>query len=225
MLGILQGLKVTIKHFFGPKLTRFYPYEKRVLPERSRGLIQLITEPATGVLKCESCLLCEKECPPRAITISYQRSDTFRNRPLSRPKSKAAYYRARMASAHPYEGPRPLSPAVMVSGVESEAKLAAVDRIVSERADLVDVLSGVQAELGYLPRQAMERVAGELDVPLSELYSVASLSPDFQLAPSRRAQTAGGKASSDASSPVMPGAEAIKAVGHSQRAERGRANG
>ena len=72
MRGIFQGLGLTLSHITRPKVTRLYPYEKRVLPERSRGLIQLIQEDGQDTpfnLKCEACLLCEKVCPPRAITI------------------------------------------------------------------------------------------------------------------------------------------------------------
>ncbi len=72
MRGILQGLGLTLSHVTRPKVTRLYPYEKRKLPPRSRGLIQLIQEEGQDTpfnLKCEACLLCEKACPPRAITI------------------------------------------------------------------------------------------------------------------------------------------------------------
>ena len=72
MRGILQGLGLTLSHVTRPKVTRLYPYEKRKLPARRRGLIQLIQEDGQDTpfnLKCEACLLCEKICPPRAITI------------------------------------------------------------------------------------------------------------------------------------------------------------
>jgi formate hydrogenlyase subunit 6/NADH:ubiquinone oxidoreductase subunit I len=70
MLGILNGMKRTLSHvFMRQSVTRKYPYEKRELPERSRGLIALLLEPETSIFKCESCLMCEKACPPRAISI------------------------------------------------------------------------------------------------------------------------------------------------------------
>src|SRR5947209_10816124 len=75
MRGILEGLGLTFSHLFRPKVTRLYPYEKPKLPPRSRGLIQLIAEEGLKTeynLKCEACLLCEKACPPRAITIEYE---------------------------------------------------------------------------------------------------------------------------------------------------------
>src|SRR5437879_10281312 len=91
----------TLEHFVRPRpVTRKYPYEKRVLPERSRGLIALLLEPETSIFKCESCLMCEKACPPRAISISYTFRNSFRRRPLLAPR--ANYYRIRMVAAAPY---------------------------------------------------------------------------------------------------------------------------
>src|SRR5436190_1813817 len=66
MFGIIGGMLRTLEHFVRPRpVTRKYPYEKRVLPERSRGLIALLLEPETSIFKCESCLMCEKACPLR----------------------------------------------------------------------------------------------------------------------------------------------------------------
>lgn len=193
MLGIFKGLKITIKHFFSSKLTRMYPFEKRQLPERSRGLIQLVVEKETGQFKCEACLLCEKVCPPRAISIEYSKRDPhrpFRRRPPLRPGSISGYYRPRLVSAAPYEGERPVSYAVAVPRDEvapadagDAARLEAI--LAAPRAEdgLLTVLDDVQAAFGYLPRWALERVAGEAGLPISELYSMVSLSPRLRLSP------------------------------------------
>src|SRR6266568_4320086 len=87
MRGILEGMGLTFSHLFRPKVTRLYPYEKPKLPPRSRGLIQLIAEDGLQTeynLKCEACLLCEKACPPRAITIEYE--------PMNRWREKSWYH-------------------------------------------------------------------------------------------------------------------------------------
>src|SRR5260370_28719701 len=84
MRGILSGMGLTFSHLFRPKVTRLYPYEKPKLPRGSRGLIQLIAEEGFKTdynLKCESCLLCEKVCPPRAITIEYEPMHRWKERP------------------------------------------------------------------------------------------------------------------------------------------------
>src|SRR3979409_794572 len=101
----------TLEHFVRPPpVTRKYPYEKRVLPERSRGLIALLLEPETSIFKCESCLMCEKACPPRPATIRYPFENGFRTRPPLAPR--ASDYRIRMVQTAPYGDRRPMSTAV-----------------------------------------------------------------------------------------------------------------
>src|SRR5437867_9246953 len=112
----------TLQHLFRARLvTRGYAYEKRALPERSRGLIALLLEPETSIFKCESCLMCEKACPPRAISISYKFKNGFRRRPLLAPR--ASYYRIRMVQTAPYGDRRPMSTAVTTIPAEEEARL------------------------------------------------------------------------------------------------------
>jgi NADH-quinone oxidoreductase subunit I len=71
--GVLQGLRITAKHFldhlFGrKKVTMQYPEEKWTLPEGYRGAPTLVKD-EEGREKCVSCQLCEFVCPPRAIRI------------------------------------------------------------------------------------------------------------------------------------------------------------
>src|SRR3982750_3519787 len=100
MFGIVAGMLRTLQPFVHRQpVTRKYPYEKRDLPERSRGLIALLLEPETSIFKCESCLMCEKACPPRAISISYRSRNGFRKRPPLAPR--ASYYRLRMVQTAP----------------------------------------------------------------------------------------------------------------------------
>src|SRR5713101_251728 len=84
MRRLLQVFVLPFSHLFWPNVTRLYPYDKPHLPPRSRGLIQLIAEEGLQTefnLKCESCLLCEKACPPRAITIEYEPMYRWKTRP------------------------------------------------------------------------------------------------------------------------------------------------
>ncbi|MHB1004535.1 MAG: NAD(P)H-dependent oxidoreductase subunit E [Chloroflexota bacterium] len=201
MLGVFKGLRVIGEHLVRfPKLTRFYPFQKPELPERSRGLIQLTVEEETGTLKCEACRLCEKACPPRAITISYEQRDAFRpfrRRPAFRPKTISGFYRPRMVAACAYEGIRPLSKVVDVPRGEvvvADPALARLDAILtSPRAEegLMPVLEDVQSAFGYLPRWAVEKVALEASIPVSDLYSMATLSPQFRLRPAVEGGAAG----------------------------------
>ena len=195
MLGILKGMKVTLEHAFQKKITHVYPYEKPELPERSRGLIQLIREPETGVLKCEACLLCEKVCPPRAITISYRLRNAFRRRPLFRSKTQSAFYRPRMSTPAPYQG-RP--PSFVVDLPNSPSTATEVDQQVQNvlaelppDAPLTDVLVAVQEAFGFLSQQAARRISQLREVPMSDLYSIATLNPSIRLKPAGKREGGG----------------------------------
>jgi ferredoxin len=191
MRGILSGMLRTLDHMVRPRIvTRKYPYEKRELPERSRGLIALLLEPETSIFKCESCLMCEKACPPRAISISYTFRNGFRKRPLLAPR--ASYYRIRMIAAAPYGERRPLSTAVTTIPAEDETDLdlAPLERILANEPEgpdrLTRVLNATNVAYGYLPWTAAQRVADEFGKTMTDLYTAASLLPTFRGAPAGR---------------------------------------
>lgn len=188
MFGVLSGLVRTMQHLVRAKLvTRKYPYEKRELPERSRGLIALLLEPETSIFKCESCLMCEKACPPRAISISYKFRNGFRKRPPIAPR--ASYYRIRMVAAAPYGARRPLSTVVTTIPAEEETELdlARVRRVLTETPAAADrlhrVLYATHEAYGYLPWTAAQLIAREFDKTMTDLYTTASLLPNFRGAP------------------------------------------
>ena len=188
MFGVLTGLVRTMQHLVRPRLvTRKYPYEKRELPERSRGLIALLLEPETSIFKCESCLMCEKACPPRAISISYKFRNGFRRRPMLAPR--ASYYRIRMVQTAPYGDRRPMSTAVVTIPAEEERdiSLEKVDVILkSEPAGLdrmTRVLYRTHRSYGYLPWTVAERIASEFGKTMTDVYTAASLLSNFRGAP------------------------------------------
>ncbi len=190
MFGILQGLRATMRHILNPssKVTRKYPYERRELPERSRGLIALLLEPETNIFRCESCLMCEKACPSRAISISYRYRDAFRHRPPLAPR--AAYYRMRMIEAAPYGERRPLSTAVITVPEELERErfdAEPVRRILRETPKGQDRLSGVLRKTcdayGYFPWSAGRVIAEEFSLTMTSLYAAGSMLPNFRGAP------------------------------------------
>ncbi len=50
-----------------------------------------------------------------------------------------------------------------------------------ERGDLISILQEVQAKFGYLPEEAMRRVAQFVRVPVSQVYGVATFYALFRL--------------------------------------------
>jgi ferredoxin len=189
MRGILRGLGLTLSHLTRPKVTRLYPYEKRQLAERSRGLIQLITDEPEDTpfnLKCEACLLCEKVCPPRCITIEYRPTQRFRRRRYFAETAVAGYYTPRF-STYAVEYPnKPVSaPVEMPTRLDLEAPtdLAKVDAILDhaslEASDLTSIIGQVMAAYGSLPLAAAWRIVERRGVDLSDIFGIATASPTF----------------------------------------------
>ena len=65
---LLQGLKVTGRWLFKPKITIQYPDEKTPVSPRFRGIHAQRRYP-NGEERCIACKLCEAVCPALAITI------------------------------------------------------------------------------------------------------------------------------------------------------------
>jgi NADH:ubiquinone oxidoreductase subunit E len=52
-----------------------------------------------------------------------------------------------------------------------------------DRGSMIPLMQDVQEELGYLPADAMERMAEHLNVPVSDIYGVATFYATFSLEP------------------------------------------
>ncbi len=82
MLKILNGLKelilgmgITGKHLGKHAVTLQYPEERWPMPERSRGIVVLLSDKETGELNCTACMLCMRACPTAAIFIDAPRGE------------------------------------------------------------------------------------------------------------------------------------------------------
>jgi len=67
--AILNGFRVTLRHFFKRKVTLQYPEQRPTIPPGYRGAPYLVRD-QDGNTKCVSCQLCEFVCPPKAIKIT-----------------------------------------------------------------------------------------------------------------------------------------------------------
>jgi ferredoxin len=218
MRGILEGMGLTFSHLFRPKVTRLYPYEKPKLPPRSRGLIQLIAEEGLKTeynLKCEACLLCEKACPPRAITIEYEPLHQWKERPWFRSyiregAEKFTTHKLRSASGTPKAGfyttriseyavdypNRPVAPCVatpVLESLEPATDLSKLDALLvswsQDASALPGLLDAVMDLYGYLPLVAARRIVQARGVDLSDIYGIATMSPKFKPAPAVKGYT------------------------------------
>ncbi len=190
MKGVLQGLGLTLSHLARPKVTRLYPYEKPRLPARSRGLIQLIQEDGQDTpfnLKCEACLLCEKVCPPRAITIEYTPTLRFRKRPYFSERGRAGYYTPRISDYATHYRNRPQAAVVKTPTkveLEEPVDLAKVDEILAgtslEAHDLTALLDAVMAAYGGMPLAVAKRIVEVRGIDLSDLFGIVTALPNFK---------------------------------------------
>lgn len=55
-----------------------------------------------------------------------------------------------------------------------------------EREMLISILQDVQAQYNYLPREALERVSARLDIPIGQIFAVATFFKAFSLIPRGR---------------------------------------
>ena len=67
-----------------------------------------------------------------------------------------------------------------------DSAAAIVDRYQRDKGQLVSILQDVQAEHRYLPKDVLMEVGQLLDIPLSQIYSVATFFRAFSLKPRGR---------------------------------------
>ena len=107
--GMLAGLDVVIRHFFGAfskkietpaettgVFTVQYPEERLELPQAFRNFPILLFDDATGHELCTSCFQCERICPPQVIHMS-QATDPATGKPIPAVKEFVIEYDACMS--------------------------------------------------------------------------------------------------------------------------------
>jgi len=74
LLDILQGLAITLKHYFSRKVTVQYPEEVIPSPKRFKGMLRLFRD-AGGEPLCIACKACQRICPCGCFEIEGKRED------------------------------------------------------------------------------------------------------------------------------------------------------
>jgi NADH-quinone oxidoreductase subunit I len=89
VFAILNGLRLTLAHFFKKPVTVFYPEQKREVYPRFRGMLALSLDD-DGFEKCVGCGLCARVCPSDAIVVDAAETDP--ETPYSRAERYARDY-------------------------------------------------------------------------------------------------------------------------------------
>ena len=67
--SLLTGMRITAREAAKPIITVQYPHDTLKMPERFRGHVQLVLDPATGRARCTACGLCARACPSGCIVL------------------------------------------------------------------------------------------------------------------------------------------------------------
>ena len=87
IVPMLKGLMLTLNRFFSRPITVQYPEEKIPVPEEFRFIPFLVYDVGAGGeknLRCTSCGICAKVCPPQCIWI-VRSTDPATGRPIPDP--------------------------------------------------------------------------------------------------------------------------------------------
>ena len=69
-LGLLNGLRITMRNMLRGPMTVMYPYEKLELPERARWAVTPKYD-EHGEVKCTACMTCVRACPNHILDLDF----------------------------------------------------------------------------------------------------------------------------------------------------------
>lgn len=69
MSQVFQGMRVTLRHLFGPKRTVQYPEQKRDLDVATYRGVHRLNRDEQGRVACVACMMCRTVCPAACIHI------------------------------------------------------------------------------------------------------------------------------------------------------------
>ena len=70
-MGLLNGLRLSLKNAMRGPITVMYPYEKLELPDRSRWAVRP-TYFDDGSPRCTGCMTCVKTCPDHILSLDVE---------------------------------------------------------------------------------------------------------------------------------------------------------
>ncbi len=69
-MGLLNGLRISMRNMLRGPITVKYPYEKLELPERARWAVAPKFD-EDGAIKCTACMTCVRACPNHILDLDF----------------------------------------------------------------------------------------------------------------------------------------------------------
>jgi hypothetical protein len=186
-LGLAKGMALTLRRFFEPKVTVMYPEDRRDVPHKFRGRLQLLYD-EWGTLKCETCFQCAQACPIECIDMGGM--DT-RGRYHVHWGPPETYGERREESALRRSGRTVPDPAFRTF---EPVDLEQLDRILEsfdhDPANLLPILEATQEAYGYLPVAALKRISNLTGAWYAYIYGTASYYSHLRFEPAADAAQA-----------------------------------
>jgi NADH-quinone oxidoreductase subunit I len=82
--SLLVGMRITAREAAKPNITIQYPHETLKMPERFRGHVKLVLDPATGKARCTACGLCARACPSGCIVLEGVKREGEKRKSISK---------------------------------------------------------------------------------------------------------------------------------------------
>jgi NADH-quinone oxidoreductase subunit I len=227
--GMLAGLDVVIRHFFGAfgkkvetqadtsgVFTVQYPEERLELPQAFRNFPILLYDDATGHELCTSCFQCERICPPQVIHMS-QATDPATGKAIPAVKEFVIEYDACMscglcAEVCPFDAIK----------MDHEFELATADHpsMTVDKAGLDRPISYYQAIAPRFWEEAKDSALKKLQGNMKRRSGNIGITPSFigkaKKAAPTTAKPAAGAAAPVAAKPTAP----VAAVGKNMSEEK-----
>ncbi len=179
-LGLAKGMALTLRRFFEPKVTVMYPEDRRDVPHKFRGRLQLLYD-EWGTLKCETCFQCAQACPIECIDMGG--IDT-RGRFHVHWGAPETYGERREESALRRSGRPVPDPAYLPF---APVDMTLLDRVLDEHdhdpADMLAILEETQEVYGYLPVAALKRISQRTGAWYATIYGTATFYSHLRFEP------------------------------------------
>jgi hypothetical protein len=188
-LGLAKGMALTLRRFFEPKVTVMYPEDRRDVPHKFRGRLQLLYD-EWGTLKCETCFQCAQACP---IECNDMGGIDTRGRFHVHWGPPETYGERREESALRRSGRPVPDPAYLPF---APIDMALLDRILDEHdhdpADMLAILEETQEAYGYLPVAALKRISQLTGAWYAMIYGTATYYSHLRFEPAEASTEAAG---------------------------------